>query len=270
MPQSPMATVQCGLCKAPCQFPQLEDPIHRGYPDLDGRPASPMREQVQHWVSQCPRCGYCSVALGLPPPEPKRVDSPAYWAVLENRELPISARRFLAWAMLLRSTDPDAAQDNQMRAAWMCDDASAARRTGIIRLDDGRSPRAMAVHCRLLAAATLQELKPFGERVAIWRAGTLVDALRRAGHFDEAEAECQDVLAGRLERESPRLRFQLELKLIRAKDTACHSSEECATAERRRLEARRQADADNPLIGPEATQGRPAFVESSWRGRFLH
>ncbi len=251
MPLVPTAKATCGCCNTQSRQPDLERAPRHGYPDLDLRPASPLREQMEHWIHQCPNCGYCARGLEVAPAEPALIDSPTYWGVLENRRMPIAARRFLAAAMLVRSTDLDQVQANQMGAAWMCDDVGTVQRAdGCLRFGDLVNARAMAVECRMLAAATLRELKPFKEMVGMWRAASLVDALRRAGQFGDARAECLELLDQPRLGEAHRLRFELELKLIRARDIARHSSEECATPERRELEGRLQADRDNPIIGP--------------------
>ena len=100
-----------------------------------------------------------------------------YRALIADTSHPVLARRFLAWAHVLEETGAlHAAAEATLHAAWVADDLD--------RADLARQWRR--------------------EAVALWRSGPaldeeqsvrVIDALRRAGDFPEAEAAASTLAA---------------------------------------------------------------------------
>ena len=50
----------CGM-DVPCTLVLSSN--ENGPRDLDGRPAEMFRSTIEHWIRQCPKCGYCAASL---------------------------------------------------------------------------------------------------------------------------------------------------------------------------------------------------------------
>jgi len=161
-----MSEPVCGICggvvRAPFRAPQPEIA-----PDLDMRPGEPARSTLRDWIQICPKCGAAGPDLSaLPSAARAVVESDEYrklsMSVLEET-LP-----FRRWALINERTGDRRDQaEALLQAAWAADDAAA-----------------MTEPARLRA-----------EVAALWD-GTddvelglrRLDVLRRAGHFEAAEA----------------------------------------------------------------------------------
>jgi len=173
-------TVACAVCGRESRQRRLRAVSQNGPPDLDLRPAEMARSTMQHWLQQCPACGYAAPRIDEADPQAAAiVTAGPYRALLAETSFPPLARRFLCRAMLLEETgDLHGAAEATLQAAWVADDA--------------RKPD-LARAWRLDAVALFRQgpMPPLEQRVRI------VDILRRAGDFGGAAAQ-----AGELERSS--------------------------------------------------------------------
>lgn len=172
------AIVSCAVCGRESQQRRLRAVSQNGPPDLDLRPAEMARSTMQHWLQQCPACGYVAPRIDEAEPQAAAiVQAGPYRALLAETSFPPLARRFLCRAMLLEEMgDLHGAAEATLQAAWVADDA--------------RKPD-LARAWRLDAVALFRQgpPPPLEQRVRI------VDILRRAGDFGGAAAQ-----AGELER----------------------------------------------------------------------
>lgn len=88
-------------------------------PDLDMRPAEPLRSCLEHWVSKCPSCGYCNTTIDIPANFTREyLDSDNY-----NKSGDDLAGRFMKKALVCeKNKDWTEALKSCMYAAWACDD----------------------------------------------------------------------------------------------------------------------------------------------------
>ena len=175
-----IATVRCAVCGRESRQKLLRGVRQSGPPDLDLRPAEMARSTMQHWLQQCPACGYAAPRIDEAEPQATEIVAAGpYRALLAEASFPPLARRFLCRAMLLEEMgDLHGAAEATLHAAWVA--------------DDWRKPD-LARAWRLDAVALFRQgpPPPLEQRVRI------VDILRRAGDFVGAAAQ-----AGELERSS--------------------------------------------------------------------
>lgn len=198
--------VRCACCGHQSRHLVMGSTNQMGSPDLDLRPPEMERSTMDCWLQECEMCHYTAPDLKAAPPAQAKyiVASAAYGAVLNDSQYPGLARRFLAYALLMDHSADQAAGLARLHAAWVCDDA-------------GLGPQ--AIRCRSEAAQTLLRTKPFEDSSeAIARGTIVVDVLRRARLFDQAEKERVDLLA--LDSASGIVRDVLEFEgeLIRQQD----------------------------------------------------
>jgi hypothetical protein len=197
--------IACAVCGTPSQQPPFRPDPPEQAPDLDLRPGEPVRGTMARWLQQCPHCGYAAPSIAKAhPAAAQAVAAAPFRALLAETAHPPLARRFLAWAHVLEETGAlHAAAEASLQAAWVADD----------------------LHRADLARLWRQEA------VALWRAGPrldaeqtvrVVDALRRAGAFDDAEATAQ-ALARSGPPEAVAQVIALELRLIEAGDLGRHT-----------------------------------------------
>jgi hypothetical protein len=160
---------------------------------------------MARWLQACPHCGYAAPDIAeAHPAAAQAVAAAPYRALIADTAHPVLARRFLAWAHVLEETGAlHAAAEATLHAAWVADDLN--------RDDLARLWRR--------------------EAVALWRSGPaldaeqsvrVIDALRRAGDFAEAEAAAEALAAS----DPPEAVAQvaaLEARLITAEDGGRHS-----------------------------------------------
>jgi hypothetical protein len=175
--------IQCCVCGETNTQYLLESTSSFGAPDLDGRPAPLERHAIGMLVQCCPSCGYCARRVddcGNDAPAVLRsfVEDAAYQRQLRDATKPDLANQFLCRAMLRERADNLAeAADSALHAAWACDDAELPAAAQECR------ERAIAYFQRAFAAGQIAGL--MGEFAGV----TLVDLLRRTGHFAEARIE---------------------------------------------------------------------------------
>jgi hypothetical protein len=204
-PKSTGREKRCGVCGHESRQPGFRPPVPEQAPDLDLRPGEPVRSTMARWLEACPHCGYAAPDIAeAHPAAAQAVAAAPYRALIADTAHPVLARRFLAWAHVLEETGAlHAAAEATLHAAWVADDLN--------RDDLARLWRR--------------------EAVALWRSGPaldaeqsvrVIDALRRAGDFAEAEAAAEALAAS----DPPEAVAQvaaLEARLITAEDGGRHS-----------------------------------------------
>ena len=196
---------RCGVCGQESRQPGFRPPVPEQAPDLDLRPGEPVRSTMSRWLQACPHCGYAAPNIAeAHPAGAQAVAAAPYRALIADTAHPVLARRFLAWAHVLEETGAlHAAAEATLHAAWVADDLN--------RDDLARQWRR--------------------EAVALWRSGPaldaeqsvrVIDALRRAGDFAEAEGAAE-ALAALNPPEAVAQVTALEARLITAEDTGRHS-----------------------------------------------
>jgi len=196
---------RCGVCGHESRQPGFRPPAPEQAPDLDLRPGEPVRSTMARWLEACPHCGYAAPNIAeAHPAGAQAVAAAPYRALIADTAHPVLARRFLAWAHVLEETGAlHAAAEATLHAAWVADDLN--------RDDLARQWRR--------------------EAVALWRSGPaldaeqsvrVIDALRRAGDFAEAEGAAE-ALAALNPPEAVAQVTALEARLITAEDTGRHS-----------------------------------------------
>lgn len=141
-------------------------------PDLDLRPGEPARSTLREWLQTCPKCGAVAPDLAaLPSAAASIVRREDYRQA--GSDDPATARPFLRWSALRAGLgDREGAAEAILHAAWTADDA-------------GDQPSALALRVRAAAAWG----SPHDERSAL----RLVDVLRRAGQFYDADARAAEL-----------------------------------------------------------------------------
>ena len=196
---------RCGVCGHESRQPGFRPPVPEQAPDLDLRPGEPVRSTMARWLETCPHCGYAAPDITeAHPAGAQAVAAAPYRALIADTAHPVLARRFLAWAHVLEETGAlHAAAEATLHAAWVADDLN--------RDDLARQWRR--------------------EAVALWRSGPaldaeqsvrVIDALRRAGDFAEAEGAAE-ALAALNPPEAVAQVTALEVRLIAAEDMGRHS-----------------------------------------------
>jgi hypothetical protein len=214
MTMMPDTLKKCSVCEMTSKQPNLNSTNAFGPPDLDTRPAEPMRATLK--VGQrCPSCGYCARDLEDKSPSASRVvNHPAYRRQLENRINPELVNTFICRAIIARADeDMESSAWALIQATWACDDEGTPDQS---------------VECRKVASDFIMKFRhTFSAPEDVITAIT-VDLLRRAGSFEEALALIADKEASVREEPFQKiLRFQMAL--IAKRDTERHTVEEaCA------------------------------------------
>ena len=196
---------RCGVCGHESRQAVFRPPVPEQAPDLDLRPGEPVRSTMTRRLQACPHCGYAAPDITeAHPAGAQAVAAAPYRALIADTAHPVLARRFLAWAHVLEETGAlHAAAEATLHAAWVADDLN--------RDDLARQWRR--------------------EAVALWRSGPaldaeqsvrVIDALRRAGDFAEAEGAAE-ALAALNPPEAVAQVTALEVRLIAAEDMGRHS-----------------------------------------------
>jgi hypothetical protein len=207
---------RCGVCGHESRQPGFRPPMPEQAPDLDLRPGEPVRSTMARWLETCPHCGYAAPDISeAHPAGAQAVAAAPYRALIADTAHPVLARRFLAWAHVLEETGAlHAAAEATLHAAWVADDLN--------RDDLARQWRR--------------------EAVALWRSGPaldaeqsvrVIDALRRAGDFAEAEGAAE-ALTALNPPEAVAQVTALEARLIAAEDMGRHSMASALTPPARR------------------------------------
>jgi hypothetical protein len=197
--------VVCAVCGTTSRQPPFRPSPPEQAPDLDLRPGEPVRSTMERWLQQCPHCGYAAPSIAKAhPAAAQAVAAAPFRALLADTSHPPLGRRFLAWAHVLEETGAlHAAAEATLQAAWVADDLN--------RPDLARPWRL--------------------EAVALWRAGPaldaeqtvrVIDALRRAGAFDDAQATAESLQRAHPPEAVAQV-VALELRLIGVQDQGRHT-----------------------------------------------
>ena len=202
-------TIQCAKCKRASKQESIMSYSIFGYPDLDFRPPSMLRETMGCWVDECPYCGYihtkldtpCDLSLEVILAAHHEIESGFDWGHFSDRLNSLirdtlahrlkkqngceeAAVRFLNstfWehfealqfakfgAMLAKLTDLQGAAEQFLRVAWFYDDESKEQE---------------ATHWRKIAIEHVEKMMnqpqtPVSEQMIC----ILADMLRRVGDF---------------------------------------------------------------------------------------
>lgn len=208
--------VKCAVCGTTSSQRTVGSTSFGGPPDLDTRPAVPLRATYACWMMECPRCGYAAPDLGKMADEaPEIVQSEAYKARRTEPGMPALAGAFRRHAVLLEAIGAFASAGwTNLHAAWACDDESNEEAARRCRLDAIRLWRHGKNHGQNFVGDHAQEF------------ALATDVLRRAGEFDEAKEACLEAL--QMEDLNPLIEdvLRMQLTLIQQRDTRCHSVRE--------------------------------------------
>jgi len=218
----------CPLCLARSQHERLLSSNRLGSPDLDLRPPGMIRDTINLWLIECPECGYVSTGEdSVPDPgspdfqqfmqrhgpfvDIEFLETPTVMEVRFHSPLPPAAKRFMLRSLIDEEVGRiRIAASHALSAAWVCDDAFRDE---------------LATPCRLRCARLLRRLTQSEAAAEVTPPVRLVliDALRRAGHFADANNEAETLLSlvSRHEHESGVVRFQMLLidNGVRSRDT---------------------------------------------------
>ena len=196
----------CAVCRKESSFTIIGSTSSFGAPDLDLRPPPLKRFTLDHWVHECPFCGYVAAEID----EPTTVDN-EFLRTEEYRNC--DGHRFREpMACLFYRQSMIAKHDGKtgdafhalLHAAWVCDDAR---------------DRESAAECRRLAIPLVSELIDGGEGNVDTMGLIRADLMRRAGLFAEMEAMYASV------RYSDKLMKRIlafQRKLAKRKDTEAY------------------------------------------------
>ena len=161
-----MTETKCGACGAAARS-AFRAPQPDIAPDLDMRPGEPARSTLPDWIQVCPGCGAAAPDLAALPSSALAVVKSDDYRMLSTTVLE-ETLPFRRWALICERIGDRAQQaEALLQAAWAADDAAAMTEPAKLRAE-------VAV---LWADTTDVEL---GLR--------RLDVLRRAGHFEAADA----------------------------------------------------------------------------------
>jgi hypothetical protein len=180
-----------------------------GWADLDGRPASPLRDTMPYWIQECPGCRHIARDITLPAERTQNFLKPCRRLSDELTDAPLAAR-FVRYASFLSyEGNFSGACDHFLYASWVYDDLKKATRARTMRRFALDFAHDLAGSARKSERCYYLLLK--------------ADLLRRMGRFAAVLAmnEKDDVLG-----ERGRVQMFLEKKLALKGDEAPHSLEE--------------------------------------------
>ena len=204
-PSAAEALPRCAVCGTGSRQPPFRPNPPEQAPDLDLRPGEPLRSTMGAWLQQCPHCGYAAPDITRAhPAAAQAVAAAPFRALVNDSSHPLLARRFLGWALVLEESGAlHAAAEATLQAAWVADDERQPELARAWRLD----------------------------AVALWRAGPpldheqtvrVVDALRRAGAWHDAETSARTALADNPPEAAAQV-LALEARLIAGEDDGRHT-----------------------------------------------
>lgn len=219
-----MATIateekQCAVCGKTSVQGFVADAGREGSADLDLRPPPDQRETIEHWVQECPHCGYCGLALEEPTAGAAEVIASEDYRALrgEHDHPPLVVRLLCASTLLEHAERWVEAAETALWAAWAADDAGADEEAG---------------RARRRALDLLAEVRRRGEHyIGNPDAETLVmaDVARRAGEFERAAALLDGLGAVSDPRFAAIVAFQRDR--LAARDTRRYTVEEASRAQ---------------------------------------
>lgn len=221
-------TATCAVCGTVSPQAVVSSPTTHGSPDLDSRPAEPLRSTLAHLVGMCPACGYAgepslkmpseSWGAGSLPWVKELVAGARYRRQRADTSYPELANRFLCRMLVEETVGAHAhAGCSALHAAWACDDAAFA---------------AEARFCRELAVELWREGRDEGDEFDSYakESAMIADTLRLAGRFRDAIWEAEHGLASEPEEPLDQILGYL-LELAQRRDAGRHTCEEAVSEE---------------------------------------
>jgi len=228
--------VQCCNCGKSSRHFALSSTNSFGQLDLDLRKPGMARYTMNSWLQLCRYCGNCSPDVSQPLANITVLKSNEYRKALQRRDIPLEARKFLAYAIALTSpqykygilgrvfnwgavppVDPRKGARAFHHAAWCCDDAAQPDQ---------------ATEFRQRSADWFLKSKPYtDDKEGIFTAVVLTDLLRRCGRFREASLECEALLGSHKIDDVVRSILQIQQQLIASGDIDGHKLKEPARTE---------------------------------------
>ncbi|NLX48938.1 MAG: hypothetical protein GXY82_03505 [Methanospirillum sp.] len=205
----------CAVCGERSPQGLVVEAGREGSADLDLRPPPEQRDTIEHWVQECPHCGYCAPAIDQPVVDGAvgRVGSDGYRAIrAETGTPPLVVRLLCASTLLEHAGRWVEASETALWAAWAADDA-------------GDNEAALRARRRFLDL--VEDLRGRGEHYIEdpdAEALVMVDVARRAGEFDRAAGLADRLAAVQDPRFGAIVAFQRAR--IAARDTGRYTVEE--------------------------------------------
>lgn len=201
----------CGVCQQRSTQRILGSTSAFGSHDLDLRPPPLQRHTMEYWQQECPGCGYVNTDLDeLLPGAVGVVRSTEFAALRAAVHEPALVNRFKRHA-LLQADDAVKAGWSILHAAWVYDDLNRPER---------------ARRCREECADFWSTLEYGADEPSARMRTVMVDVLRRAEHFEEAEALIEVILATGGATDHMRRALAFQRTLIAAGDTAGYTLEQ--------------------------------------------
>ena len=204
----------CWACGHEGDHLELASTSSFGPADLDLRPAPMQRNTMRTWAQTCSSCGYVAEDIAISPGDPgtvRRAMAAPKWIELIRQDVPPLVVAFRRLALISQELGQTAAAgEAELWAAWAAD-------------DENMEP--MAIEYRREAAILMQtavsqtEMDPQARETTRVR---LVDVLRRANKWDDAELLCAELLA-ELPADFTRSVLQFQVQLIGRRDVACYT-----------------------------------------------
>lgn len=163
----------CAVCREVSAFRVMGSTSIFGSYDLDLRAPPLKRHTMSLWLQDCPECGYINHSVeDLVPDAAAVVRSPEFQELRVDAVAPPLVSAFKRHALIV-SVDPIEAGWSLLHAAWVYDD---------LEQQDG------ARECREGCADLWAGVDWPSDEPGVRNQAVLVDVLRRAGHFEEADA----------------------------------------------------------------------------------
>lgn len=208
---------QCAICDRVSIQGVIMSTNAFGSPDLDLRPPPMERYTIDHWVQECPHCGYCAPEISKRiTGAGKVVRSKHYRGILKKPRKGGSSliNQFLcASALYEHAGDMAAATWMSLFAAWTADDATRGK--------------AKAVRARTRVLDLVDRLHAQGGHLhedPVWDAMQMIDVARRAKEFGRAKSLIAELAEVETEPFPALVAFQGER--VTARDTAAYTFKE--------------------------------------------
>jgi hypothetical protein len=201
-------TVTCAVCGSPGEQDPPPEVKPWGAPDLDTRPAEPLRGTLLSWVMECRFCHYAAPDIGQAAPAgvAEIVAGEPY------RGLKCKFERH-SWLLAGLGHYADAGWLS-LQAAWAADD---------------RADGSAAALCRARALALWKEGKRRGQSFVESEEqefALVADVLRRQGSMAEARETCLAALEGSAVSSVVEDLLRLQLSLVDRRDSSVHTMDE--------------------------------------------